>query len=212
MVRSGIAMIELVIAIVVMAIALISVPLITSQTNKSIELSHQYDPIFLAKKQLRIIMSLPWDENDRGSVLTTIENDPPCRADGYRDGHQRYDNRRKCDTQGASALGIDGGETIYDDMDDFDGYHQTYFTSANRAQSGYSLLQNSVDVQFRYITYNCNVPAQRVACTITNAPIATTTNLKLIQTNAYSIGSDINVTLYSISANIGDYLLGHEYK
>ena len=154
MVRKGIALIELIIAIVVMAIVFMAIPSIMEMAQKSSEVSIKQEAILLAASQMDIVSQMQWDENntlDEGyaKILDVQDNSDSSTANTYArypDTNSTYriggktmnaemgQYRRKFHDQltfASTALGVDTGEndsSKYDDIDDFNGFHYTGFS------------------------------------------------------------------------------------
>jgi len=62
MVRKGFTFIELVVAIVVIGIALMSVPLLLSQASKSDEFSLNQEAVLAGSTKIGNILTFPWDD------------------------------------------------------------------------------------------------------------------------------------------------------
>lgn len=81
--KKGFSLIELVLAIVIVAITLASLPKIVSQTQKSNELAIKQELTYSAKTLMGRIVSMPWDstalkdicENNRGVTSSSCDND-----------------------------------------------------------------------------------------------------------------------------------------
>jgi len=72
--RAGIAMIELIFAIVIMGITLLSVPNLVSTGTKSVLVSFQQEAIAMAATHASALMTYPWDEQNTDSKLTYTTN------------------------------------------------------------------------------------------------------------------------------------------
>jgi len=141
LVRPAIAMIELIIAIVVMAIALMSVPMIQQQSSNAQIFSLTQEGVMAAALKLRHILSYTFDESN-ANALADPNNaneyvlDVTTNADsnfvnfnrvgnGYlRAGHYDFIKRRRFDaitSVYASATAVDTHiiETPEDDISDF---------------------------------------------------------------------------------------------
>lgn len=72
--RVGIAMIELIFAIVIMGIALLSVPMILSTATKSSILSLQQEAIAIAATHTNALLTYAWDEQNTESKTSYVQN------------------------------------------------------------------------------------------------------------------------------------------
>lgn len=141
--RKAIAMIELIFAIVVMGIVLLSVPMILNQTRKSSYTGFQQESIAALASEVGLITTHQWDEADTnltlGTPILTVqagdgELDEVIPAgmafgQGLRLGMPLGSSRSFRQNSGGRSdaslmIGLDAGEgdvTDYDDIDDFNG-------------------------------------------------------------------------------------------
>ena len=139
--RTGIAMIELIFALVIMGIVMMSAPMLISQSQKSTQVILQQEAIAAGASDLSMIMSRHWDEADTnttlGAPIVTVSNSggsPLLRAisttEPRRAGTPSISNRNFHDTlgneQNATISTNFGPEpdnddvyNTYDDIDDF---------------------------------------------------------------------------------------------
>ncbi len=131
--RPAIAMIELIFAIVVMGIVLMSAPMLISTAAKSGYVAIQQEAIHEAASHLNMIMGYHWDENDANELYidpileVSASGDANLNEDGNtsrRSGTPEVSYRTfiRSDGQRLSAsttLGSDSGDR--DDVDDFSG-------------------------------------------------------------------------------------------
>ena len=136
--RKAIAMIELIFAIVIMGIILMSAPMLISTASKSGYVAMQQEAINEAAAQVNMILGHYWDENNvnetEDSIILQTEGDAGLNEanitgslTGRRAGTPTTSLRTFLTSDGvrlnASALGDDANETLEehkDDMDDFD--------------------------------------------------------------------------------------------
>jgi prepilin-type N-terminal cleavage/methylation domain-containing protein len=133
--RSGFSLIELVFSIIIIAISLMSVPMLIGESNKANQYSLIQESVMAARTKLGNILTFQWDDNStiiNGSALEGLRvidtlngNIDLNRSVGtqYRVGHSHGVDRRKFDTTTnpvlAKRIGPDAGDL--DDIDDFDG-------------------------------------------------------------------------------------------
>lgn len=131
--RQAIAMIELIFAIVVMGIVMLSAPMLISTASKSGYVAIQQEGINEAASQLNMILGYQWDENNTNEafdpVILSAAGDTgldEVGTTGVRAGTP-LESFRKFVASGVSSrgvaiavasLGADTGDQ--DDMDDFD--------------------------------------------------------------------------------------------
>jgi len=129
-------MIELIFAIVIMGIALMSAPMLISTASKSSMVAMQQESVAAAVAQMNMILTAEWDHMDTNTSLgepvlttdSTVFNQ--CTGGATKPNGVTSDSGRYCmglDGSGpyaASDIGTDStlGETLsYDDADDYDG-------------------------------------------------------------------------------------------
>lgn len=209
--RSAMSMLELVFAIVVMGIAVMSLPLILTQVQTNNTFSLQQEAILAAKTKIGDILTYEWDHNSydvaaqRSFVLTAINGngDLNCSATTFRRiGHVNADYRRKCSLAGAtaSAIGTDG----LDDIDDFNGQATTITATLEGA--------GTLDYVFTALTLTPTITYASDTATYSNTPLNNFTfnpNNANVRTNIKTIavtasGGNQNITLRTFSCNIGE--------
>lgn len=141
--RNGIAMIELIFALVIMGIVMMSAPMLISQSQKSTVVVLQQEAIAAGASDLSMILSRHWDEADTnisiGSPVLRVTNgsallEPISASESRRTGTPGISSRNFRDNFGneqnatipsrfgpviASTLENDDISNSYDDMDDF---------------------------------------------------------------------------------------------
>jgi len=225
--RPAIAMIELIFAIAVMGIAMMSAPMLLSTSSKSTEVVLQQEGINEAVSQANIILTYPWDQND-----TMDECIPPMllvsNGDSELDRNVTTGRRNGVDINSSahsflcknntynasSSLGKEGN--IIDDMDDFKG--STTLNNLSGGSGGIDYLQkNTVNIStnINYISDSANYSGQTITFTPSSTSASGSTNIKLITINItsnpggsdHSLDSDI--TLKAFSCNLGGYEYAH---
>ena len=171
--QKGIAMIELIFAIVIMGIIMLSVPQIVSSATKSTYIGMQQEAINMAATQLSEMMTFAWDENDANMsekmpVLQTasafIPNCINATPPGVTSASGRLcrgfvTNASFNATATTAALGADINDFERDDVDDFDDSNLTmtiYGGEGIETQKG-----NYVDTQVKLrstISYGDDTP------------------------------------------------------
>lgn len=220
--RKASSMLELVVAIVVMGIVLMSLPLLISQTNSNNEFAMQQEAILAARTKLGDIMTYTWDEsianqteaalvletNDTGSDSELDKNSTTKR----RIGHVLGDKRRKgydafTQSTAHTALGNDAGEitaNTYDDIDDFNGEHQTLFGTAS-STTDYKFGDMNITTTVLYVQDNATYSNQNIAGFVLETANANRrSNIKMVQVDVNVTGAKNNFTLRSYSSNIGE--------
>lgn len=220
--RQGSSMLELVIAIVVMGIAVMSLPLILLQTKSNNEFALQQETILAARTKLGDILTYAWDEeatnqlegafvldtNDTGS-----ETELNKHTNSRRIGHLLADKRRKgfdtfTQATAHNALGSDTGEVTlvaYDDIDDFHNSVQSLYNTGEAALSGldYKFTDINLTTRVIYVDDSATYSNQIINDFIfTTANANRRSNLKMIQIDV--VGAQTNFSLRAYSANIGE--------
>lgn len=200
-------MIELIFAIVVISIAVISLPMMIQTSTKGIESNLVQEAVFASSAKLNEIISYPWDDNSMqsGSIFSRViwssAND--CNSSTkLRLGHIMEQQHRRClDSnfsviQPTAILGMEVNDAgIYDDIDDFNNVSSAIFID----NSGSGIITSA---QGYKIPYKMDVNVTYAAF---GNIIAASKNMKKIDITI--INSDTNITttkLHTYSANIGE--------
>lgn len=215
MMRSAMSMLELVFAIVIMGIAVMSLPLILTQVQTNNAFAMQQEAILAAKTKIGDILTYEWDENSynpaasRSFVLDTANGDIELNAIAgtpRRVGHIDVDYRRKLFpvTRFASPIGADSGDL--DDIDDFSGQATTIAATIETA--------GTLDYVFTALTLTPTITYTSDTATYSNSTLAFTfdpvnanaiTNIKTISVQV--TGASQTITLRAFSCNIGESTL-----
>ncbi len=229
--RAGIAMIELIFAIVIMGIVLMSAPMLVSQATQAGMGAIQQEAIVAGASELGMILTRHWDEQntdntDYSPILTTAETIAALQeasADGNltgrRVGTPDLSSRSFLTSTGlrldaSTTLGADGDDD--DDIDDFNGQVTRLInigTETNTEDGDY--IDRSLTITSQ-VVYSASPNINYTSTTISfNTPFATaatgTSNIKAITTTVTSgihdAVLDTNVILRAFSCNIGTYVL-----
>ena len=228
--KKGIAMIELIFAMVIIGIVLMSAPMLINQASQSNTVALQQEAIAAISAHTNILLSKHWDEADAnlsGGVA-------PILKTTYRTGGA-FNNFTTTDTRSGLYLGS-GRLTLYNsnilsaspigndsnDRDDVDDYHNTDNNiSIYPGQDSNASTGDYVDVQLKIhteVTYVDEYPVSfnRVsqANNIPNPPLAPyvllasdTTNIKFIHVvlTTDSTVAELNksITMNAFSCNLG---------
>lgn len=231
--RPAIAMLELIFAIVIMGIIMMSAPMLISTATKSGYVAIQQESINEAASRVNMIMGYHWDENSADEtildpILQTASPVTDLREATYSDGNgtgrrigtppESYRSFVRPDglRLSASTLGVDPGDAGEDDMDDF-------FTGIDTSLvliTEPTLVANYIETTTININTLISYSADGVTggynqSSITYDPFTaaggTTTNIKSITATLTSIsGQDElkkNIVLRGFSCNIGGYKL-----
>ncbi|WP_223898474.1 type II secretion system protein [Sulfurovum sp. TSL1] len=221
--RPAIAMLELIFAIVIMGIILMSAPQLISTAAKSGYVAIQQEAINEAAAQVNMIMGYHWDENDVSDeyidpILIVSNGDSALDEDGTtgrrlgtpKESYRSFIRADGRDDLNASSLGSDGTETEEDDIDDFTGVRNLREVETSIADT---VETNTIDID-REVVYSSD-SANYNQTTITFAPSFTddgaTTNIKSIIVKVTSSSGtdelDKEIILRGFSCNIGGYRL-----
>ena len=210
--RTAFSMIELIFAIVIIAIAVMALPMMTQTTGKGIEANLVQEAIFASAAKLNEITSYPWDENSTldknvssfSRVIWTSDND--CNASSHpnlRQGHIKETLHRRCldedysEVQPTTPLGMETDDNgTYDDIDDFNDISAPLYidTSGSVGSAAGYKTPYSMDVNISYATFGSDSNMTK-----------TKKNMKEI--NITIIDPDTNLTtlkVHTYSANIGE--------
>jgi hypothetical protein len=227
-------MIELVIAIVVMGIAMMTLPLMLTTIQKNNNFAMEQEGILAARTKIGDILSYRWDEKSESNVTYTVgvldTNSSYFKREvnsTRRIGHVVGNRRRKFfnDERNASTtMGLDAGENINnaDDIDDFNGDASDVTTVTinevnNTNSEDYRFLTLDLNTTVRYINDFNNTISVLNAQILSNISFdfntttatTTSTNIKMIEVNATVIDTtstdqNITFTFRTFSCNIGE--------
>ncbi|KIM08503.1 MAG: hypothetical protein KU28_03680 [Sulfurovum sp. PC08-66] len=229
--RRAIAMIELIFAIVIMAIVLLGAPMLISQSTKSTYVGLQQESINAAATQLNIILTKEWDQNNAianidSRVLFVGAGDSelgrPAGLD-RRVGVPTNSSRKFVTGEGDSATASapstfgngSGNDSVgFDDVDDYEGDRAVLKEVANPTAryADYKDRNIRMDTTVRYVSDSTGYATARV--TFNNPFVASTTanstNTKAVSVTLTSTSSDTeiaskNITLSAFMCNIGHY-------
>lgn len=222
MVRGAFSFIELVISIVVIGIIFMTVPLIITQTQKSVEASIHQEAVMAGLTQMVNIMSYRWDENETNESLnggyakildtgTNIASLQCQEINGtrMRVGNFRGDGRRKCynEERNATAPLSLGSEGDMDDIDDIGGLDNDLLAGNQNTNSDYK-LSYTTKINVSYIDDDLT---GGYSDTILNGSIDTSpiidrsTNIKMIEVNITSETLNSSVILRAFATNVGEF-------
>lgn len=228
--RRAIAMIELIFALVIMGIVLMSAPMLIQQSVRSGNVALQQEAIVAVASQASIVLSMHWDEANSDLPIGTSpildtnrtnfdfnSSTPPLGLVGVS---SRNSNNGGVILSPSIILGTDFNEsdfTKFDDVDDFNG--QTFgvtvfnseFTTTDKGDYVDKNISIRTDVNYvdDTITFRTDMLNSDIA-TINDTPLAGVSNIKFITVNLTSNSPieelDKNITLKAFSTNIGTWL------
>jgi len=237
-VKRGIAMVELIFALVIMGIALLSAPMLIQQSINSSNVALQQESIAALASHTGILLTKYWDEGDanlsNGVAPIITLNNPVAVGGGFNPfmfAGINVDNNVSGRTITvsemnimATGIGQDNGMDDFNDVDDYSG-HDVTLTIFNDENSTIGELGDYVDVDINIST--------RVTFADDRLPIGNSfgttviagnqifstsdlggseSNIKFIQTtltsNSTAAELQKNITLRAFSCNLGTYSLG----
>lgn len=185
--RYAFTMVELIFAIVIIAISVMSLPMITQVTSKGVESNIVQEAIFSAATELNQVSTYYWDENsfDANTTLARVIDLGDCNSTTrLRLGHINQPYHRRCLDSNLTAPTDLADAGIIPDLDDTEHGAQNIFTNTTTHEHGYKARYNSaVDVTRTNVDFNgINQNIKRITITITNPDNGNT----ITKLNAYN--------------------------
>ena len=221
--RKGFSLVELVLSIVVIAISLMTVPLMLSQGAKSNQFALMQESILAARTKIANIMTYRWDEHSIDATGTHIRVLDVTDGDSElirsttvgRIGHVREDKRRRmhdnnteASNGGSEALGV------YDDIDDF--HNETDRIIGTSSSMDYLDQNLSLTNYFSYLADETDYTQQTINFSFDTSSatfgVNQSTNIKMIELVATSINRDFPFVFRIFSSNIGQSNLYERVK
>ena len=234
--KRAIAMIELIFALVIMGIVLLSAPMLIQQSIRSGNVALQQEAIALAASHTGVILSMNWDEENANLTAGTSPILDANRTLSVSQNPLNFNGGALAGLQGVSGrlslvggitihnpsttFGMDSNETGYIDFDDIDDYQNSnlgitvYNNEDTRADIG-----DYVDVNLTMntlISYVEDRPENALLNTTTVKDInmtslgSTASNIKfihvLLTSNSGIDELNKSIVLEAFSCNIGTYL------
>ncbi len=230
-IRKGIAMLELVFAIVIMGIVMMSAPMLVSQANKSSLVGIQQEAIAAGATDIALILTRHWDENDTNESLESpiLATDSPDTflsevnmtniPLGIRVGMPILSTRSFVTPIGsrlnASVISPDTNATEFDDIDDYDGNTRQLRNDAPTTTSQGDYIDRNLTFTTS-VSYIVDIPTTGGYNQQTlsfdnpfNNTTPTTSNIKMISVriSTSNTASELqkNIVLNAFSCNIGTY-------
>lgn len=212
--RNAIAMIELIIAIVIMGIALLAIPMINKEAVKSGESAMLQESVAAGASQIQLILSKHWDEGNANpalgaSILTTTSGNFNTHG-GLNPASRTTLNTNGVAVAASNPLGAEGGDS--DDIDDFNNIavNLANIQATTTLQGDYADTTVIMNTVVTYGADNFNT-AQTINAVDPFGGGAPTTNIKLVTMTLSHGGAATNidfidsksVVLYAFSCNIG---------
>lgn len=211
--RRAASMLELIVAIIVMGIAVMTLPLLLSQTQSNNAYTMQQEIILAARTKLGDTLTYRWDENSLqndtiGVLMTNGDSELNVTSDGIRRiGHVKGNKRRKFFASLNAAtpplnLGPDGG--VLNDIDDFNNPTPTALVlSTQTTNLDYHFQDFNLTTTVAYVSDDANYSANNINFVFGTVASATSTNIKMLTLSI--AGADTTpFTLRTYSCNIGE--------
>jgi len=209
--RPAFTMIELIFAIVIISISMLSLPLIITGDATSQEDSFMQEGIMITSTKVSQVLTYQWDPNSppplagittASEVVATAAGDPALeqRNGNYRIGHIQEKLRRRTGPRNASAIGA-GGNSI-------SSYVGGAVNVVNPAgsQTGYK-KQWQITTVVSYVSDIAAYGGNAINYNFPSVPTGGPTNIKMVQVTALDQtpgASADQVVLTSYSSNIGE--------
>lgn len=235
--KRGIAMVELIFALVIMAIVLLSAPMLIQQSIKSSNIALQQESIAAVASHTGILLSKHWDEantNHTAGVSPILQIPNPIGTDFNLSGINFDNNVSGRTSQVANmtydaslSLSSDSNDTYPDDIDDYNGLPVT-LSVFNSETSSASTIGDYIDQSITIdtvVTYADDRPTGSFNSSTVNAgnAIFTTPNLAVsfpgrqsnikflnvrLSTSSTASELDKNISLNAFSFNLGTFSIG----
>lgn len=220
--RKAASMIELVVAIVVMGIAVMTLPLLLLKTQSNNAYTLQQEIILAARTKMGDMLTYRWDEhsliNNKIFILLT-EGDSELNATSQseyirRIGNVKGDKRRRFSpdlnsSTSVANLGPDPlGSNNLDDIDDFNDNNSTFepVPILQSTSLDYHFTKFNLKTTVVYVSDSANYNASNLNFTFETNTSGTTTNIKMLELNVTDPDntSVIPFIVRSYSCNIGE--------
>jgi prepilin-type N-terminal cleavage/methylation domain-containing protein len=229
--RKGFTLIELIFAIVIVAIIVLSIPMMNLINAKATEGSISQEAVFASSAKLMQTLSFPWDENssdieqikEGATVLSGVVKIPGGTASlDFNDTVCRpglIARRCRVDQNGwevnVSNAGDDDTSPLVRGLDDSNGTFNMITTAIDKNESykfDYSMtvdvayVSDNTDSAGGTIDYNATAPFGANRFVFSNAVSANKTNLRLITISTYRPDDAVTpvTVLRAYGANIGE--------
>lgn len=211
--RKGIAMIELIFALVIMGIVLMSAPMMISTAAKSSYVSLQQESIAAAAAEIGMILTHHWDEGDTNEtksapILTTVSvaDLTPTGLTGRRAGTPEPSKRTFFTSLGgieSASINLNNAEGgDMDDIDDYNGINSS-LTVAN-AEAALTSEGDYVDIQINIlptVSYIYDRPSNGATYVGSSTTLALNNPFNTASTEATSNIKMINILLTTANTN-----------
>ncbi len=232
--RKGVAMIELIFAIVIMAIVLLSAPTLINQSVRSGYVALQQESINVLASQVNLLLTKEWDVSNTNKridpVVLTVDNgnddlDMVSLTTARRIGTPIASFRSFVSSEGGVINAVDSGQfgegnaddlkvgEPLDDIDDYDGKDTTLKGDSDAGGDNYIDLNINLRTTVAFGSDNPSSGTYNGTTLTFNHPFnntpSGTTNIKLVSVNL-TTKSDVkelakNIRLSAFMCNLGHY-------
>ncbi len=225
--RNAIAMVELIFAIVIMGIVMMSAPMLISQASQSSLQVVVQEAIAADASELGMILTRDWDESGtdetiESPILAVTNGDLELEMALFPDGNSS--GRRAGTPTGStrtsfSSIGTELSATLEgafndgdgDDIDDFNG-QSTPLTGTRYALGDLADVNITINTTVKYISDSPTAGTYNSELLTFNNPFdnnvtGVTTNIKSVTSQVSSDNLDTAIKLQAFSCNIGTYTL-----
>jgi len=205
--RKAASLIELVFAIVIMGLAMTTLPMMLTRVQKNNTFAMQQEAILIARTQIGDIITYPWDENSFDDSYNVGILDTDGDTDFNRTnrvGLINANKRRKFFTNNTPATyPLVKESTDIDDIDDFNTKNQVLTAGVNTNSTlGYKLSDSNMTINVNYIADTTTFPTPGTF-NFNTTSLSKSTNIKMIEVSLQNGLLDKNITLRTFSSNIG---------
>lgn len=226
--RNGIAMIELIFAIVVMGIVMMSAPMLISTASESGLVAVQQEAIAASSSEIGMILTRDWDEagtdETTESPILIVSNgdselDMVLGPDGNSSGRRAGTPTTSSRTSFSSISSLELGATLAsafetegdaDDIDDYD-TDTISLTGARYAEGDLADASITIGTTVSYVSDTPFSGSYNSHTLTLNNPfdnnVTGTSNIKIITAQTGSTNLDTSIRLQAFSCNIGTYTL-----
>ncbi len=230
--RPAIAMIELIFAMVIIGIVLLSAPMLVSTATKSVGVVLQQEAINQVSSRINMILTYPWDENNTQNncippVLIVTGGDselaPADANQTRRRGVPNLSDSRTFICNGTRfnatyPLGTEeAAVTSADDQDDFVGTSSLTLVASGSGNSDDYLDTSTVTIQttINYADDNATYNSSSIVFAPVVNSGTSSTNIKRISVRLTSTSpndplKDKDITMRAFSCNVGGYDYYHK--
>jgi len=224
--RKGIAMIELIFAIVIMGFVMLSIPMLMMQVKESSKLSSKQESIAMIATQMNLIMTQQWDDiqtrSNNDSFIVTTNGVDSLKQNGtstFRGSRTKFQNTRifaNPNINASTTLGIELNDkpanAVMDDVDDYNNFSVNLVVQEATPNLNTDYIDNEINITttVSYVSYGDNFNGSALTPNPSNTALSTTSNIKLIEgllttSNSSELSKNTNIKLRAFSSNIGGY-------